>query len=126
MNEAPHEVDYDTFVLIISNFLQNCELQIILDSEALNQNQKKYLREKISNSEDYKEYLRIFTRREALRVKQEFRNQLSTTFNRIEAGDNIFKYYTLYGSFEFNEKEEPIIEPMSDDFVMKNYQSRGQ
>ena len=47
MNEAPHEIDYDTFVSIISNFLEKCELQIILDSDALNQNQKKFLREKI-------------------------------------------------------------------------------
>ena len=47
MNEAPHEIDFETFNQITKSFLDNCDLLTFLDSKALNQNQKTFLRNNI-------------------------------------------------------------------------------
>lgn len=36
MNEAPHEIDFETFNQITKSFLDNCDLLTFLDSKALN------------------------------------------------------------------------------------------
>lgn len=42
----------------------------------------------------------MFNKKKALGAKRLFKEKLITLFRNVETGENIFKYYLLYGSFK--------------------------